>query len=347
MPVVELILSLYCCLILVYTWGWLKSRSHPVSHVTGDIKVTVIIPFKNEADNLKHLIADLNGQSYPRDCIQYVFVDDHSVDNSTSCIPADFLCVTNNGHGKKTALITGLSQAKGELILMLDADVSIGKDWLTSVVSFYEKGEGDLIILPVAMSPAHNVWGAMQCVEFHSLAVSTAGAALAQLPIMCNGANLAFKRDLVQDPNDAFNTQYVSGDDMFLLEYAKKKKSDIQYLKSKEAIAYIKPEPWRKFWLQRFRWTSKSGGYKDAGIIYSGAVVALINTLLLVLPFVDLKYALFALALKFIVDALLLLVSSQFWGTTKYLALVLIITPIYPLYALVSLIGGVVSKTWK
>jgi len=54
--------------------------------------------------------------------------------------------------------------------------------------------------------------------DFTSLVASGAGSAGAGLPLMGNGANLAFERDIYTDNKANDNSRkFVSGDDVFLI----------------------------------------------------------------------------------------------------------------------------------
>lgn len=327
---------------------WFHSSEYQTRGGYIKTKVSVLIPFKDEKDNLPNLMASLSDQTFPKEQVEYLFINDHSSDSGESLVKSkDFTLVHSQENGKKAALELGLIKANNELIITLDADCLVEKEWLSTIVSFYEQSKADLIICPVTIFPVKTIWDRLQAIEFQSLVASTAGAALGGQPIMCNGANLAFRKSFVDGGEDVFNRKYASGDDMFLLEYAKKSKATVAYLKSRKAIAFTAPVSWETFWRQRMRWTSKSAGYRDVAVIASGVLVLLANLSLLVLPFVSPKLALLGLLLKLLVDSILLSFSASFFGTAKSLWLVLLITPLYPFYVLFSTIGCFFSKNWK
>lgn len=85
-------------------------------------RVSVVIPAKNEARNLRHVFA-----SIPSWVDEIVFVDGHSVDDSIA--EAERICpsvkiVTQTGWGKGNALRCGFDACSGEIIVMMDADGS-------------------------------------------------------------------------------------------------------------------------------------------------------------------------------------------------------------------------------
>lgn len=327
------------------SYHWLKI--HPKSKASSlTTKVSVLIPFKNEASNIPELLNCLSAQTYPESLVELIFIDDHSDDESTAFITSQTL-VVNEGKGKKAALITGLRYASGDLIVTIDADCIYGVNWLETLVNAYETSKADLLIAPVTVATVNTLWEKIQALEFQSLVASAAAAALGRHPIMCNGANLAFQKKLYNAEDDVFNQAYDSGDDMFLMEYAKRKNANIIYVKSREAMASTKAVSWSQFWRQRFRWTSKSSGYRDVEVMLAGGLVFLTNLSLLALLFVSLKMALTALLLKLVADFFFLFISAVFFGQEKNIWLTILLTPIYPVYVLLASIGGLFYVRWK
>ena len=84
--------------------------------------VSVVIPAKNEARNLEHVFSTI-----PEWVQEIVLVDGHSVDDTVAVArklnPAVHV-VYQQGHGKGDALQAGFAAAKGEIIVMMDADGS-------------------------------------------------------------------------------------------------------------------------------------------------------------------------------------------------------------------------------
>ena len=84
--------------------------------------VSVIIPARNEADNLPHVFGTL-----PPWLDEIILVDGHSVDSTIAVTRA--LCprakvVAQTGWGKGDALLAGFAAATGDIIVMIDADGS-------------------------------------------------------------------------------------------------------------------------------------------------------------------------------------------------------------------------------
>ncbi len=84
--------------------------------------VSVVIPTLNEAANLPHVFNRL-----PRMIDEVVIVDGHSIDDTIAVARAlrpDVRVILQDGRGKGNALACGFAAARGDIIVMLDADGS-------------------------------------------------------------------------------------------------------------------------------------------------------------------------------------------------------------------------------
>jgi Glycosyl transferase family 2 len=84
--------------------------------------VSVVIPAKNEARNLEHVFATI-----PEWVHEIVLVDGHSVDDTVAVARRLYPAVNivhQEGRGKGNALQAGFAAAKGEIVVMMDADGS-------------------------------------------------------------------------------------------------------------------------------------------------------------------------------------------------------------------------------
>jgi glycosyltransferase involved in cell wall biosynthesis len=96
------------------------------SNTTGAHKaeptVSIVIPAKNEALNLPHVFAGLDTEGY-----EVILVDGDSVDDTVEVareLCPDVIVVGQTRKGKGNALACGFAVAKGDFIVMLDADGS-------------------------------------------------------------------------------------------------------------------------------------------------------------------------------------------------------------------------------
>lgn len=248
---------------------------------------SIVIPFRNEEANIGLLIIDLKEQFLGSELQgEIVLIDDHSEDNSaaivTSLIEGDarFRLLQNEGIGKKAALRTGIRQAKFTRIISLDADVRLSADWLQKVAKM--SVEYDLNILPVRLSKESLIW--FEDAEWSYLQGLTLQSARAKKPLMCNGAHLEFSAKWFENilPNEY---SVSSGDDMFLLEAAKRSDSVGYYFAHDFFVTTLPSKNWSDFLSRRLRWASKNPKIKDKEIRQIGLLsmsVSLMGLIVLV-----------------------------------------------------------------
>lgn len=107
---------------------------------------TVIVPFRNEEENLPDLIKSLENLNYSKYHFEVIFVDDDSIDNSVelslrllSCSQLDFQIISNDrisNSPKKDAITTAINKAKYNWVVTTDADCEVQKTWLDICNSF-------------------------------------------------------------------------------------------------------------------------------------------------------------------------------------------------------------------
>jgi glycosyltransferase involved in cell wall biosynthesis len=95
-----------------------------------DISVSVVVPAKNEADNIHKLVTEICLAFEGRDDFEIIYVDDGSNDaTAVNVVKAAYafpnkvkLIQHEQSVGQSTAIYSGVKAAKGRLIVTLDAD---------------------------------------------------------------------------------------------------------------------------------------------------------------------------------------------------------------------------------
>ena len=122
-------------------------RPKPVQQITSPI--TVLIPVRNEAENIAELIACLTNQSN-LDSLEVIFIDDSSEDGTgkllsdakTAGAPIRIInapALPSNWLGKPWALQQGYLVASGKFIVTLDADVRLAPTAIAQTVAMLGK----------------------------------------------------------------------------------------------------------------------------------------------------------------------------------------------------------------
>jgi biofilm PGA synthesis N-glycosyltransferase PgaC len=283
--VIILCYAVYVLLLLRY---WSRPLITTTSYSAPLHSLVVVIPFRNEANNLPTLLDALHAQDYPKDKVQFIFVNDHSDDDSCSIIqrflqhndlPIKLLNLSKNSHGKKRAIRYAIDSSMSDIIVTIDADVKPGPNWLKCIENVYQRIDADLLILPVLLAPAYSLLERLQQADFLNLSGMTGASANMGSPLMCNGANLSFKRvSYLHIMNNISHQHLLSGDDMFLMLAMKRAGMNIRYHFDASVVVNTKPcSKWRELIQQRVRWASKINALSDKHVVLSGLLLSLAN----------------------------------------------------------------------
>jgi len=119
--------------------------------------VSVIIPARNEAENLPHLLESLRLQTRLPD--EIVVVDDGSGDGTGEVAARYGARVIRHDEpppgwmGKNWALWDGFHHASGDIVVFLDADVRLAPHALEALVAAREKAGGAISVVPFHAAP--------------------------------------------------------------------------------------------------------------------------------------------------------------------------------------------------
>lgn len=355
----------YLVLFVYFILAWLREKNYLSSRKQGSTFTSIIIPARNEKDNITNVLNDIETQDYPRHLFEVLLVDDASEDGTAETASSlrhlnyglKIIKNEKNSIGKKNAICKAIGQSKGELIITTDADCRMGPGWLSALVAFYEEKKPEMIIAPVCFYEERSLFKKVQSLEFLSLAAITGASALAGKALMCNGANLAYTKKAFFDVNGfSGNEQTPSGDDVLLmLKFKRKFPEKIKYLKSGDAIVFTQPpRTMADFINQRKRWVSKSRFYQDPFakgcswlvLLFSFSILALS-----VLSFVNKGFAeilAVSFSVKLFIDFLFLFLTASFFDRKSLLWLYFPVQLMYIFYVpFISIAGLTGSFTWK
>jgi cellulose synthase/poly-beta-1,6-N-acetylglucosamine synthase-like glycosyltransferase len=286
------LLIFYSILILFYRSCWRELKPFSQTNHESSLKISVIIPARNEEENIAKLLTSLENQTYPPHLFEVIVVDDHSTDNTVTVVNKYSFAklirleFDNINSYKKKAIETGITAASGDLIVTTDADCIVPKNWLKTIASFKEKTNAVFIAAPVVLESESNLLQAFQGLDFLVLQGITAASVQKRFHNMCNGANLAYERKAFFEVNGFTGIDHIaSGDDMLLMQkIAQRFPTKVSYLLSKDTIVTTQAaKTWKEFFSQRIRWASKATDYNDIKIFSTLFLVYFFNCALLAL----------------------------------------------------------------
>jgi len=361
------ITALYAILILSLILGFDNIPVFKSKKKQSQIGFSIVIPFRNEAENLPVLLNSLNHLDYPSSLFEVLLVDDDSEDNSCQIIELfrkktsiQIRLLKNERttlSPKKDAITTAIKETKYPWILTTDADCEIPKLWLDCHDGFIQEHSPEMVCGPINYIGSEGFLHRFQQLELFSLIGATIGGFGIKNPFLCNGANLCYSKKLFHEL-DGFNgnSQIASGDDMFLLEKALKLHSEkVLFLKSGDAIVLTKSAPnLRTLIQQRIRWASKSSHYKNSFGKLAGLIILFMNALLVCLVILNSfhlanpKLLLYCFVVKFYLDFWLIVKTSIFLDSRKPLISYIFSSILYPILCVIIAVNSVFSSyEWK
>lgn len=129
--------------------NWIVARPVEPAPVEPSPKVSVICPCRNEAGNIREVV-----QRLPRmgSHTELIFVEGHSEDDTldqcrriVTLSNKDIKTFTQNGRGKGDAVRLGFSKASGDILMILDADLSVAPEDLPQFYNALVTGKGEFI----------------------------------------------------------------------------------------------------------------------------------------------------------------------------------------------------------
>jgi cellulose synthase/poly-beta-1,6-N-acetylglucosamine synthase-like glycosyltransferase len=158
----------YFTLIIFYSIGWSKTKYFSFEEINGrttlsrpTTKISVVIAARNEEKNISNCLLYVLNQNYPKELFEVIVVDDNSEDGTVDVVKQlqsefDNLFIRQFDNEtierksfKKEAITKGVEMARGELIVVTDADCIAEKNWLQTIAAYYEIHQPKMLVMPV------------------------------------------------------------------------------------------------------------------------------------------------------------------------------------------------------
>ncbi|MBF4470652.1 glycosyltransferase family 2 protein [Flavobacterium sp. HJJ] len=351
---------LYMLTISLLIYGFTKINQFEYIGLAPKTSFSIIVPFRNEEENLPILLESISKLNYPTDLFEVILVDDASdLRFKINDLRFKISLIENirkSNSPKKDAITTAMEIVKTNWVITTDADCVVHKNWLLALDNFIQLHHVSMIAGAVTYACQNSFLHHFQQLDLASLQGATIGSFGIDKGFMCNGANFAYTKSFFQKLNGfEGNNSIASGDDVFLLqkaviEYPEK----VVYLKSKNTIVTTKPvDDWKSLFYQRMRWASKTTSYqslfgKRLGLIVFlmnfGFVYCFVMTFLGMLPyfFIGMYFL-----VKFGIDTVLINQTNKF--LTKHEIRFLLLSSLwYPFFSTVVALYSLFGKyEWK
>ncbi|MCL4229392.1 glycosyltransferase [Candidatus Dependentiae bacterium] len=129
---------------------WMIIRPAPQELRASDYTVSIVIPCRNERDNIEAAI--IRTPTMGRK-MEFIFVEGHSQDGTLDEIKRvmakypekNISCLVQDGKGKGDAVRKGFAHAQGDILMILDADLTMPPEELPKFLEALLRGKGELI----------------------------------------------------------------------------------------------------------------------------------------------------------------------------------------------------------
>lgn len=357
MVICTLLIALYTFLIGQLIIGFNKVPIFNVVDTVAKTKFSIVVPFRNEAENLPKLIHSFNNLNYKASDFEVILIDDGSdiLFEIVDCQIAVRIVknIRKSNSPKKDAIETAIHVANFDWIVTTDADCTVDENWLKVLDVFIQKYPFEMVVGAVKYQTNGSFLQEFQSLDMASLQGVTMGSFGNENAFMCNGANFAYTKNIFQALDGfAGNNQIASGDDVFLLQKALQQQPEkVGYLKAVEHMVTTNPaETWQQLFYQRVRWASKASAYQTNYPKFLGVITLSANAvfvyLLLSIFFNFQIVALLLLFTKVCIDAILIMRTNRFFKkSTRFLFLSSMVYPFFVLFVgFYSLFG---TYDWK
>jgi cellulose synthase/poly-beta-1,6-N-acetylglucosamine synthase-like glycosyltransferase len=313
-------LLVYYCWFVLTVRGGLGRMELPKRPTPSREFISVIIAVRNEEGSIERCLRSVLHQNYPADQFEVIVVDDNSTDSTAQIVHriaesdtrVRLIQLDNESDGsngqKPKAIAVGVQHARGTLIATTDGDCFVSETWLQSMADSFGP-EIVFVAGPVFEKSDSTVLNKLESLEFFSLIVSSAGLIGAGNPIICNGANLMYRKSAFRAVNGFGESKTFCDDETLMQRIVLRNVGKVRFCAHTAALVETHSDnDFKSFWHQRVRWAAKKGHYENPKILvqlvllYSFFLFLLVSALAsLLIP--ELRApVIIAFAIKIIVD---------------------------------------------
>ncbi|MDI1347560.1 MAG: glycosyltransferase, partial [Pseudolabrys sp.] len=129
--------------------NYVVARSRRMEH-TAPRSASVLVPCRNERDNIERAV-----QRLPKFCddLEILFVEGHSADGTleechrvkAKYADRDIKVLVQQGKGKGNAVREGFAAARGDVLIILDADLTVAPEDIGKFFAIFASGRGEFV----------------------------------------------------------------------------------------------------------------------------------------------------------------------------------------------------------
>ncbi len=270
MVLLWLLLLLYG-IILVWVATGVDRKQVAMDNGVGDDTVSVVVAAHNERNRIPLCLQALAKQDYPKYTV--LIVDDHSTDGTGAWVQ-EFIKDRPDWHllsaapcqpwksTKKAALQAAIEQARGEWLLLTDADCLPPPAWIRTMAGRFQDQTSLVAGFSPQTCPSAAWWRGFLLADSLAAALVAAGTIGRGIGITGSGRNLAYRRSAwLRIQGFSKMPDSLSGDDDFIIQRLSRS-GGIRYCLSADSVVPAQgPGNWREFIKQKKRHLSAGVHY--------------------------------------------------------------------------------------
>jgi 1,2-diacylglycerol 3-beta-glucosyltransferase len=300
---------------------------------------TVLVCARDEEKNIGACVESLHNLDYPKERLQVLVVDDKSTDRTPQILEEWKARMPNlevlrtgeeimNMRGKVNALTQGMDAARGEFVMITDADSQVRPKWVKEYLKFYREDTG--MVASITLLNVKYFLDGIQSIDWsYALGITMAGTNL-NIPLSVIGNNISVRRQAYEDVGGYRKIPFSVTEDYALFHAIWNQKPwKVRFPMHYDLTVMSEPTPnFRTWWRQKHRWVKGGQSLEALGYLIF-ILAALSNLAMIAAPFLlPLPVALAVIGVKWFADLLMILPVVSV-TRTQYL---LKWFPIYELY---------------
>ncbi|MDQ1266509.1 MAG: hypothetical protein QG635_1661 [Bacteroidota bacterium] len=256
--------------------------------------ISIVVPARNEENNIAACIESISKNKYPSYKFEIIAVNDRSTDHTSEILSNlkqkyDNLKIIEiseeiakkNLRGKPGALQAGIEAAKGDIVIMTDADCTVTPKWLETISENFNNPE--IALVPSFTNVKGNrIFDKLQAVEWIYMHTMAMGGAGLNIILGCFGNNLSVRKNNFINIGGYEKIKFSVTEDYALMNAIAQTGAKINYVCSPDSLVSTLPCGNIKEYLsQHHRWATGGIDLGWKAVFFVGSTVAVWLGLLL------------------------------------------------------------------